>query len=349
MGNAAAFHFSLMMKQENGFVEKRLKTKLENGQGSSRKFQMRNSKFQIFFSISALLFLGAGCEQEIISDKTPEQSAAELNITTGAKIELQETVLGIGGKFVNLFQGTDAPRVVKIEEFAQNNKISAVWERSFEQETTASKEVRDKYFEEFKTAPIGTQLPTPPEPVYETITEKGNLETSDLKEGTKILLPMFWKKDETVGDETTLIWLSQKQYQELIQTRHTEIHLGLFDDSIATVTGFFNQLELFVDKIKSVGQDAVSNPITIQPSDSSTIEAAIDWKTYRLLVNGKLTDVRAIQAQNAFAKYTILANEENPLILEIVLTPASRGSVNLFNQKSFGEAFAGYEITKIGL
>lgn len=299
--------------------------------------------------IAVFVFLGAGCEQEIISDKTPEQAAAELNITTGTKIELQETVLGIGGKFVNLFQGTDAPREVTITAFEPNSKISAGWERFFEQETATSKEARNKYFEEFKTAPIGTQLPTPPELVYENITEKGSLETSNLKEGTKILLPMFWKKDETVGNETTLIWLSQKQYQDLVQTRHTEIHLGLFDDSVATVTGFFNQVESFIDKIKSVSQSTDSNPTTLQPSNPSEIEASIDWKTYRLLVSGKLTDVRAIQAQNAFAKYTILANEQNPLILEIVLTPASRGSVNLFSRKSFGEAFWGYEVTEIGL
>ena len=60
-------------------------------------------------------------------------------------------------------------------------------------------------------------------------------------------------------------------------------------------------------------------------------------------------DVRAIQAQNAFARYTILANENNPLILEIILSPASRGTANLFNLKALGEAFWGYEVIEIGL
>lgn len=309
---------------------------------------MSNVKCQKLMIFLPLIFLGVGCEQEIVSDnKTPEQAAIELNLSTGSKIEIRETVLGIGGKFATLFQVTDAPRVITINKYEQGVKATASWESLFNKETEASKAAREQYFKDFKTAPIGTQLSIPPEPIYETIVEKGNLETEKLKDGEKILLPIFWKKDETVGSDSTLVWLSQKQYQELIQTRRTKVNLGLFDESISAVTGFLDQAEIFIDKIKSLGQETISDITPTQPSDHSEIEASIDWKTYRILVNGKLTDVRSIQAQNSFAKYTILANEQNPIILELILTPAARGSANIFSRKSFGEAFWGYEITSI--
>ncbi|MBI2475153.1 hypothetical protein HYV69_01875 [Candidatus Uhrbacteria bacterium] len=290
----------------------------------------------------AILFVGAGCTQQIVSDKTPEQAAALLNIEAGSKIILRETIFGVGGKAISLFEGTDADRIISVNFWEPKVRGVFSWERSLKKETDASTATRKKYFDDYTSAAIGTQLPNPPEPVYENILEKGILETNSLENGNKILLPFFWQKDENLKSDSTLIWLSNKQYKELVENRRTEIHLGLFDDSVSYVTGITDQIESFIDQLK--GKPQVKDQKNI-----SEIEADIDWKTFRLKVNGVLTDVRAIQAQNAFARYTILANENNPLILEIMLSPASRGTANIFNRKALGEAFWGYEVTDISL
>jgi len=306
------------------------------------KFRLKHS---VAVTCCAILFVGTGCAQQIVSDKTPEQAAALLNLEAGSKITLRETILGVGGKVISLFEGTDAERVISVNFWDPKVRGVFSWERSLKQETLASTEARKKYFEDYASASIGTQLPNPPEPVYETITENGLLETNSLQNGNKISLPIFWQEDKNsdnqkIKDDSTLIWLSNKQYKELVETRRTEIHLGLFDDSVSYITGLTDQIESFLDQLK--GETPVAKEKNI-----SEIEADISWKTYRLKVNGILTDVRAIQAQNAFARYTILANENNPLILEIILSPASRGTANLFNLKALGEAFWGYEVTEI--
>ncbi|MBI4713983.1 hypothetical protein HY771_02250 [Candidatus Uhrbacteria bacterium] len=295
------------------------------------------------FVFLILIFLGVGCTQPNVSDQTPEDSAAALKLSTESTISIRETILGIGGKFVSLFGETDAERILTINSWKPSLSAEVAWQRSLKHETLISEESRKQYFKDYASASIGTQLPNPPEPVYETVVEKGSLQTDALESGTKVLLPFFWQKDQNMNDGSTLIWISKKQYQELVQNRRTEIHLGLFDDSVAYVEGFTDQIQTLIDKLKS------SEPQEKIEKNISEIEADIDWKTYRLKVNGVLTDVRAIQAQNVFARYTILANEQNPLILEIILTPASRGTTNLFNLKELGEAFWGYEVTEIGL
>ena len=59
------------------------------------------------------------------------------------------------------------------------------------------------------------------------------------------------------------------------------------------------------------------------------------------------TTVRVIEAKNAFASYKILANVDNPLILEIQLTPLSQGNLELLSKNGISEGFGGYEITQI--
>jgi len=306
------------------------------------KFEMKHS---VALTCCAILFVGAGCTQQIVSDKTPEQAATLLNLGIGSKITLRETILGVGGKVISLFEGLDADRVITVTYWEPKVKGIFSWERSLRQETLASTSARKKYFEDYASASIGTQLPNPPEPVYETIVENGLLETNSLDNGNKISLSIFWQEDQNTDDQnlkddSTLIWLSNKQYKELVETRRTEIHLGLFDDSVSYITGLTDQIESFLDQLK--GETPVA-----KEKNLSEIEADISWKTYRLKVNDELIDVRAIQAQNAFARYTILANENNPLILEIILSPASRGTANLFSLKAIGEAFWGYEVTSI--
>ena len=308
------------------------------------KFRLKHPLALMF---CALIFVGAGCTQSIVSDKTPEQAAELLNLKSGSTVTLRETILGVGGKVISLFEGTDAERIISVKTWEPKVRGVFSWERSLKQETSASTETRKKYFEDYASASIGTQLPNPPEPVYETIVEYGVLETNTLENGNKIFLPIFWQEDkntddQNIKDDSTLIWISNKQYKELVETRKTEIHLGLFDDSVSYITGLTDQIESFINQLK--GETPIAKEENI-----SQIEADINWKTYRLKVNGELMDVRAIQAQNAFARYTILANENNPLILEIILSPASRGNANLFNLKALGEALWGYEVTEIGL
>lgn len=287
-----------------------------------------------------LTLLGTGCVSVESQTKTPEEAALSLSFSSGTELSLRETVLGLGGKFVTFFQQEASERSLVLDDWMGNERALLHWERNLQEETQVSKDARTEYYAKYAAAPIGSQLPDPPKQLFETIKQQGTLSTQSLQEGSTVFLPPFWRVDEEGGKDSTLIWLSKKQYDELVTTRRTDVNLGLFDDSVSYAVGLTDQVKFFVEKLKG-SQTPVEQKSVLE------INARIDWAHYTLSVNGVQTVVRAIQAQNAFARYTILANPENPLILEIMLSPASRGSLNLFSREAIGEAFWGYEISSV--
>lgn len=286
--------------------------------------------------------LGAGClQQTSVSDQASADAATELALSTGTQIHLRETVLGIPGMVVDFLKGVSAERVLTIKTWDPGSRAVFDWEQELKKETDASVAERKAYFDAYTKAPVGSKFPEPPAQVYETKVEQGTLESVELADSQTILLPFFWQNADQIKKQSSLIWLSSKQYQELVDTRHTKINLGLFDDSVSKVTGFTDQIKQLVDRISQTTAE--------QPAQKDVLEvdADIDWATYTLEVDGKPVTVRAIRAHNSFARYTVLANENNPLILEIILTPASRGSLNLFSRSGLGQAFWGYQISSI--
>lgn len=287
-----------------------------------------------------LVLTGAGCVEMPVSEQSPEEAALSLDLSVGSEIALRETVLGLGGSFVNLFKKEDAQRRLLLSEWESGVRAKGEWRRELEQETEASKMARLDYETQYANSPVGAKLPSPPELILETIVEKGTLRSESLADSTKVFLPIFWEQDKEGGEGSGLLWLSQSQYLELVQTRHTNVNLGLFDDSVSYAVGLTDQVKNFIDRLK--GAQNIK-----EEQNVLNIEADIDWGTYSLIVDGVQTTVQAIHAQNAFARYTILAHQQNPLILEISLSPASRGSFQLFSRDALGDAFWGYEIVSI--
>lgn|GEM_PF-405088 len=290
---------------------------------------------------SLLLFLGSGCVPIPASTMTPEQTASALSFEVGDHLYLRETILGVGGTLVKLLNGIEATRDVLIEEWVPGERARLTWTRKYKTETKESVSAREEYKKNYATSPIGTQLPESPKVIYETVTENGALSSDDLRNGQRVLLPLFWKDETQLKKQTSLLWLSTAQYQELLTTRKTTVNLGLFDQSFSQAVGVTDQLREFVEKIQNGSQAQLEKQNVLQ------IDAEIDWVTYPLEWNGARVAVRAIRAHNTFARYTILANEKNPLILEVILTPASRGSLNLLSFTGIREGFWGYEVTAL--
>lgn len=270
----------------------------------------------------------------------PETAAGQLTLTPETEIVLRETVFGLGGKFVTFFKQEDAERRLVLDEWVAGERVKATWTRELKDETEESKKATQEYYAQYASAPVGTKLPDPPAPVYMTIVESGRLETDALADASAIYLPLFWVKDEMGGQGSGLLWLSKKQYKELIETRKTNVNLGLFDDSVSYAVGLTDQVKNLVERLRG-SKEAPEEKSVLE------VEANINWAEYTLLVDGAPTAVRAIRAQNAFARYTILANEENPLILEIMVSPTTRGSLNLFTREALGKAFWGYEVVSV--
>ncbi len=287
-----------------------------------------------------LVLTGTGCVATPTSEQSPEDAAASLELSVGSEIALRETVLGLGGSFVHLFKKEDVQTRLLLAMWESGVGAAGEWSRQLEQETEVSQQARKDYETQYANSPVGAKLPSPPEAIFETIVEKGTLRTESLADSTTIFLPIFWKQNTEGGEGSGLLWLSQSQYIELVQIRHTNINLGLFDDAVSYAVGLTDQVKNLIDRLKGVEETATEQNVF-------DIQADIEWGTYALIVNGVQTTVQVMHAQNAFARYTILANQQNPLILELSLSPASRGSLQLFSREALGDAFWGYEVVSI--
>jgi hypothetical protein len=119
------------------------------------------------------------------------------------------------------------------------------------------------------------------------------------------------------------------------------LSIGLFDAGLQTAANAADAVKGFIAKI-SGGDDSGS----ITDQDVTEIEAAAEWGTYTLTYQGDKVKVQTIQAENKFASYTILANPENPIILEVELKSWAYGT-EVVGLISSDLKIAGYTIISI--
>lgn len=311
------------------------------------------SSKQIAMTLVSFLLLGSGCVATPVSSLTPEQAAQSLALLVGHEIVVQPTVLGLGGKVVGWFGADEEVRTMTIDEWMAGEKVSLHWSITTQVETSESVTTRERYEQAYASSPVGVEIPSQPEPVYEAKIVSGSIASESLATADKLSLPEAWQEGDAGISTSSLIWLSRTQYDELVDTRSTVVSLGLFDESLIRVESATTQLTSVVDKLSGFLDPILGTeeqPVQEEVSESEsllTLEADPEWGEYTLLVDGVRTKVRVVEAKNAFASYKVLANADNPLILEIQLTPLSRGNLDLLSLTGFTEGFGGYEVTEI--
>ncbi len=276
-----------------------------------------------------LITLGVGC-----LDLPDQISAEELDLNIGTQLTLRQQSLEL------LPSKTESPEwLLTITEYKAGDSLKAEWRQTLEQETADSVKAR----ETAENSPVGEERVTVPEPIYETVRFEGELTTSSLDIAREISLPTSWPNGATFagGEKNSLIWLSQAQYEELSQTRHTHVELGLFDRSLSNVVDFADKIS---GLIESLSGEAIETEIKLD--DFTELEAKEDWGTYTFEVYGNKKTVKTIMAENRFAKYAILANPDNPLILEVDLRPLAFGTNFLASLGELGVS-TGYKVISI--
>ncbi len=303
---------------------------------------MKLLRRQIALGFFSLLFLGSGCLSPDVSNLTPEQAASTLSFSVGDTFILRPTVLGLGGSVVEWSGVDEQTRTVTVTDWIPNQKVDLMWKSFVSVETSESKAVREAY--------------EAPEPVYEQRSQTGTIASQSLATATTLKLAQQWPVGDGGMVEESLVWLSPSQYSELINTRSTKVSLGLFDESLTRIEDTTAQAKSFVDRISGffssfTGDNTPVKDDSTAPAikNATTIEADPSWGVYSLDVDGVRTKVRVVEAKNAFASYKILANPENPLILEIQLTPLSQGNLKFLSKEGLAKGFGGYEISQINL
>ena len=294
-------------------------------------------KATVALAMFALSALGAGCSNISLPPLPvfPEDAAAtDVGLTTGSTIVLEEAAVN---PLENLGRGK--ARVITLDDWKVGDTVALTWTETYERETSQSVEARSAAE---RATGVGEE-PNVPEPIYETIKLEGKLKTDALDDGQRILLPSEWAENEIdlSGSSSTVIWLSKAQYDELNSTRHTHLSLGMFDAGLQTAADAADTVKGFIAKFS--GSDDSGSVID---QDITEIVASAEWGSYTLKWNDKKVRVPTIQAENQFASYTILANPENPIILEVELKAWAYGTEAL-GFLSEDLQIAGYSITAI--
>lgn len=289
----------------------------------------------VFLSCGMLLLLGAGCtlpDELAWLGGAESMASTDVDLMSGSTIVLHESS---ANPLERLKKVPD--REVIVTDWTAGEKAAIEWSETYDRETSES--VAARTAAEHATG-VG-ETPNIPDAVYETISLAGTLATESLAAGDRIRLPSDWPEGAVEAREgNTLIWLSRKQYDELEATRHTQLSLGAIDAGLSHVA---DGIQTVKDLIGTVTGD--NSPVTAQPAITE-IEAAVEWGTYTLTWNETQVRVQTIQAENQFARYTILANPDNPIILAVELKPWA------FSTEALGILGAdlnldGYEVTKI--
>lgn len=281
------------------------------------------------------LTLGAGCAAPNLSSLSvfpKEFAASDVNLSVGSTVTLEQTSLNPLERFKK-----QPARIVTLTNWEANQKVALSWKETFERETAASITARN---EAERATGVGEE-PHVPEPVYETVSLQGEVASDALDDGSRMYLPSEWTESmvDLAGSSATVIWLSKAQYDELSTTRHTKLSLSVFDQGLQQVA---DGLELVKDLIGKAQRDAT--PAVNE--DPTEIVASADWGSYPLKFNDQKISVQTIQAENKFASYTILANPDNPLILEVELKAWAYGTeaIGLVTDEL---KMSGYAVTEI--
>lgn len=294
---------------------------------------------KIFLFFLLLTLGGFGCSSSTTPTDTTTKDAAEaIDFQPGSTITLKQTVFGLGGVFAETVSGDElAEYIISISSFTPATNGVFTWSGTTKQETATSIAAREAYA--VTNHPIGDATRAP-ETVYETITKTGSYTTTALVEAYNVLLPAYWTDGEQSFSDNSLIWLSKKQYDDLVNTKTTTLSLGLFDTKLADLVGITDTVQNAINTLQQKADQASKS------EDIYKLTADNNWQTFSLTVDGVEKTVRVIGASNWFGSYLILANADNPLFLKATLNPFALGSLDLSSPLS---SFLGYEVTEIKL
>jgi hypothetical protein len=258
----------------------------------------------------------------------------------------------VGGNILAWLGIEQEQRSITITQWSAGAKVALGWKIVRQVETAESVAAREAYTRTYASSAVGVEIPEPPDPSYEDEVIEGSIGSESLASANTLGLPDSWPEGDGGYWTTSLLWLSRSHYDELVHTRSTVVSLGLFDESLMRVENATGRLTMMIDKLSGLldpllGESAIVRETQEDTQSLLTWKADPTWGEYTLLVDGIQTRVRVVNAKNAFASYTVLANADNPLILEIQLTPLSQGNLNLLNSEGFVEGFGGYEVTDI--
>lgn len=275
---------------------------------------------------SALAGVVAGCVEDV---PVPGEgggggnggSPAATPLQAGMELGLAFT--GPGGVTTVSTVDPDEPgggRLLTVEAVEPGASATVSWRETVERESTPS-----------ERPPVGVGEDTPT-PIVEVVERAGTLTVAGLADAHATFLPMFWEPGAATTD-TSGIWLSRAAYRELRDTRST---------------AWSGDVLTRISWVGTTVQDRIHD--AVEREDEVVLEADGDFVEVDLTVDGASTTVEAIQAHDSFGnRYVVLANEDNPLVVQFRYNAVSVGGAGLDTAlwSVIKAVFSGYRVLSI--
>ena len=254
----------------------------------------------------------SGPQPAVFDGLSPQDAANKIQLTAGNALIMKQGFGGVGNKIADLFNvgGPEGERDIVISAFAPANTASLQWKLT----TTSDKTTKQT---------------------------TGNIDSIDLFHSHTLYLPGYWREGDQKALGTSALWLSQDVYEDLVKLHNSSIDFGLFAPQLVDSLPKDVDLQAAIKRMKDAAV-AAGNKV-----DVYYMVADPDQTTKKLIVNGKEVTVQVITARNWFGEIVVLANKQNPLVLQVTLNPLALAAVDSMSGSSYLSHAMGYDITEI--
>ena len=143
----------------------------------------------------------------------------------------------------------------------------------------------------------------------------GTLRDIHLAENADVYLPITWVQGDRSADNTAGIWISSHVYENISKSHQSTLYFGMTNvDQIAGLMKLYPITAERMQQVKRLADTVRGSDPTLATREEKLVEIPIT-------VNGKETKVQAYRLKSWFGIMDVLANEQNPLILNV--TPSS--------------------------
>jgi hypothetical protein len=261
--------------------------------------------------------------------RTPPVPVTTFALQTGLKLALVPNLPGV--------ENADFPDAARreVEVLGVDARaLRLLWTGSIRVEKAATARRREDWVRARSNSPASaTPLPAVP-PDYEERTVGGELFFPDFTSATSFLVPGLWPEGNATFAGSTALWIAKGAFRDLLRRREAKVPL--------TLGARF---------LKEPASLLLRRASELTTGDGGA-EAADLWKAgaprrYSLRLDGQSVEVEAVPASSWLGTFEILADEENPLVLALLPSPARSPVLDLFAPVKVLKTLLGYRVAEV--
>ena len=261
--------------------------------------------------------------------RLPAASPLPLRVRSGLKLSFAPNLPGV--------EVADVPEASRREVeiiSADGRQLKLRWTGTVRVETRESAKRREEWVRARSNAPAKRTPEPPVPPEYEKHEISGTLFFPDAVAAAAYLLPGLWPEGSVTIAGAAGLAIPKRALSELKLRSETRVPLLLSGKSLREPASL-----LLKKAAKVAGGSHADGPEVWRRTPAS--------HRYPFLLDGQQVEVGSIGATNWFGTFEILDDEENPLVLAVLPSPARSPVLDLFAPAKVLKTLLGFQVTEV--